>query len=454
MGIDGFCTIAKQPPSVSNRVPRRLRVALRLPGTMERPATTVHLMAGASGTDVMRAAGWLPEQGHLERWLDDHRRRSADTSSADAHPVIGDFRQLIQHDPIVRMAVEQMVEQVPAGKRYQNRPVTSVDELLAMLDAVLTRAPEFGDEMAATPMAAILDWSMGTTAGLAAFRDARINGMMRKILAVWCDFLSSPASLSVLNDSDHGWKSERAQHVLGMDQYVHDPDDEHWGFTSWNDFFTRRFKAGQRPIADPDDDAVIVNACESTPYALKTQVQRTDRFWLKQQPYSLHDLLAGDDSVDRFVGGTVYQAFLSADDYHRWHSPVTGTIRRATLQPGTYFSQAASEGPDAIEPTDSQGYLAHVAARAIFIIEADHPGLGLVAFVPVGMVEVSSCLIADGIAPGTHVSKGDELGRFQFGGSTHCIVLEPGAVAQFDLDALPGPDAALKQVNTRLATSR
>ena len=28
----------------------------------------------------------------------------------------------------------------------------------------------------------------------------------------------------------------------------------------------------------------------------------------------------------QFDGGTVYQAFLSALSYHRWHSPVSGTI--------------------------------------------------------------------------------------------------------------------------------
>jgi len=33
--------------------------------------------------------------------------------------------------------------------------------------------------------------------------------------------------------------------------------------------------------------------------------------------------------MDHFVGGTVYQAFLSALNYHRWHAPVAGTIVRA-----------------------------------------------------------------------------------------------------------------------------
>jgi phosphatidylserine decarboxylase len=279
----------------------------------------------------------------------------------------------------------------------------------------------------------------------------------QEVLGVWCEFLSSSDSLYVLNDSPRGWKSEAARKAIGIDQYEHEPDDEHWGFASWNDYFTRRFRDGVRPVDSPDDDKVVVSACESTPYSIRTAVQRRDRFWIKSQPYSLADMLAGDESVDQFVGGTVYQAFLSATDYHRWHSPVTGTIVRAFVQDGTYYSEADSEGPDAVEPQNSQGYLAHVAARAIILIEADDPVTGLLAFVAIGMSEVSSCLLGQAVAPGATVAKGEELGYFQFGGSTHCLVFRPGVIADFSLGALPqplDPEAPLVRVRSRIATVR
>lgn len=38
-----------------------------------------------------------------------------------------------------------------------------------------------------------------------------------------------------------------------------------------------------------------------------------------------------------FQGGTVYQAFLSALFYHRWHSPVDGTIEDVYGIDGTYY---------------------------------------------------------------------------------------------------------------------
>ena len=185
-------------------------------------------------------------------------------------------------------------------------------------------------------------------------------------------------------------------------------------------------------------------------------MQRQDRFWIKSQPYSLVSMLADDESVDQFVGGTVYQAFLSATNYHRWHSPVAGTIVRAFVQGGTYYSEADSEGADAVEPTNSQPYLAHVAARAIVIIQADDPVIGLMAFVAVGMLEVSSCIIHDNIVPGYHVARGEETAYFQFGGSTHCLVFRRGAIAGFTLDALPKPDnpqAPLVLVRSQLGTA-
>ena len=55
-------------------------------------------------------------------------------------------------------------------------------------------------------------------------------------------------------------------------------------------------------------------------------------------------------------------------------------------------------------------------ARTI-LIQGDDPVIVLVAFVPVGMSDVSSCTIDTEVTPGYHVAEGDELGYFQLGGS-------------------------------------
>jgi len=415
---------------------------------------------GTPHADARRRAGWLPgDQEGLETWLS-HLVERADTRGEETtlHPVLVQFQTLIATDALVRMQLERMLEEVPQAKPYSRRYVRDVDHLLRLLDEVLTTAPEFsGDSMVITPVAAVLDWAMGTPSGFAAFRNPTVNAMLKKVLTAWCEFLDSPDSLYVLNDSPAGWTGEAARTAIGIDQYEHDPDDEHWGFASWNDFFTRRFREGERPVASPEDDAVIVSACESTPYALARDVARRDRFWVKEQSYSLQDMLADDPSVGQFVGGTVYQAYLSATDYHRWHAPVGGTVVRACTVDGTYYSDADSEGADAEEPQESQGYMAHVAARAIILIEADDPRIGLVAFVPVGMADVSSCLVDPDVTPGRRVTKGQELGRFQFGGSTYCLIFRPGVLTDVAFQAVPqphDPDAPLVHVNSRIATAR
>ena len=410
----------------------------------------------SNGLDVRRRAGWLPDdQDDLESWLAGHRQRvEARGEGVVLHPVIAEFRELIDSDAVVRMYVQRMITEVPRRKRYRKNHLDGVEQMLRLINAVLTMAPEFGENAVITPLCAILDWTMGTPSGFAAYRDSRINAMLQKILTAWCEFLSGAESLYVLNDSPSGWKCDAARRAIGIEQFEHEPADEHWGFGSWNDFFTRRFKDGVRPVASPRDDKVIVNACESTPYRLATGVNRQDRFWIKSQPYSLQDMLGNDDSADQFVGGTVYQAYLSAMNYHRWHSPVAGTILRAFLQQGTYFSEAVSEDWDAVSPPVSQSYLAHVAVRAIILLEADDPVIGLVAFVAIGMDEVSSCMIGKHVTPGYHVGKGEELGCFQFGGSTHCLVFRPGAIADFTLAALPqphNPDAPQVLVRSKLA---
>jgi len=410
-----------------------------------------------SGTDARRRGGWLPDAESVLAWVQDLRAKIADAGDeAPWHPVMGEFQDLLARDALVRMQLERMITEVPDGPGHPDRHVRDLPEMLRMLNAVLTTAPEYSqDSMVMTPVQALLDQTTATPSGLEAYRNPTVNAMLGKVLAAWCEHLDSHASLSVLNDSEAGWMSEHAAATIGIDQYQHDPEAEYWGFTSWNDFFTRRFREGQRPVEAPDDDTVVVSACESTPYALARDVQRTDEFWLKSQPYSLQDMLAGDPAVDELVGGTVYQAYLSATDYHRWHAPVSGTIERAFLVGGTYFSDADTEGADAAIPQDSQGYMAHVAARAVILIRADEPALGLVAAVFVGMADVSSCVIDEAITPGARVAKGDELGFFQFGGSTMCLVFGPGAITDIAHQALPRDQVAptLVHVCSRIATA-
>jgi phosphatidylserine decarboxylase len=409
-----------------------------------------------------RLGGWLPvDPRHLNKWLESNIAE-AEKRNAPLHPVVREFRDMIEKDPVMNMYFTLMFEQQPRSAPKPGSGDVKLEnygQMLVVMNHILTIAPTFDTTgMVGCPINAILDYAMITPAGLAAFADARVNEMLKRLLSAWAEFLDGGASRYVLDDSPSGWLSPVARESIQLHEFQIDPNAEFGGFKSWNDFFIRRFKPESRPVARPGDQKAIVSACESQPYRIQTQVKEHDTFWMKSQPYSLRHMLNGN-FVEQFVGGTVYQAFLSAKNYHRWHSPVTGTIRRFQKVPGTYYAEAASERFDSAGPTNSQGYIAHVATRALIFIEADYSGIGLMCFVAVGMVEVSSCVLVDRegkpLEEGQKVEKGDQLGYFQFGGSTHCLVFRPGVISEFATEAIPqgehGEASPVVKVNSLLA---
>ncbi|KAH0183189.1 hypothetical protein KCV03_g9895, partial [Aureobasidium melanogenum] len=401
---------------------------------------------------IHRVGDWLPGDHRVHReWLGgiiDH----VDKNPKDLHPVLKEFKELIEGNTRIYMLFNTMFEQVPTKKPYVNNPtghpqIRGYQHFLQVLNHILTTTPHWNDQsekvgMVGVPINAVLDWPMGTPSGFAVFLDPQVNAMLKKVLNAWGEFLSSPESCEpALGDGPKGWFSKTGKSELSRtankasgtehpyeDLFHCDPSKLYHGYTSWDNFFTRHFKEGARPVASPDDDDVVANACESKPYKYAYDVKLRDRFWIKGQPYSVLDMLAYDDLAPQFEGGCVYQAFLSALSYHRWHAPVSGKIVKAYVKDGTYYSEPLFEGigdPDNRDidmggETTSQGYLTATATRAIVFIEADNPAIGLMAFLGVGMTEVSTCEIT--VQQGQHVKKGDEIGMFHFGGSTHCLM--------------------------------
>ena len=216
-----------------------------------------------------------------------------------------------------------MFTEVPTKPPYDKDPdgkpqVRDYEHMLALLNEIVTNGSEYNTtELVGFPINAILNWPMATTAGFAAFQNDKVNAQLKKILNFWSIYLSSSDSLSVLNDDpDTGWLGTAALTkmslaALGPDSpdgfaeiFECDPSKPHYGFTSWDNFFTRVFRPGLRPIASPDDHSVVVNACESAPFNMVKGVKERDRFWIKGQPYSMQHMLANDPLTEK---------------YHRWH---------------------------------------------------------------------------------------------------------------------------------------
>ena len=368
---------------------------------------------------------------------------------------VRELERLIERDPMVRMYVTEMLAQV---LEIPNAPPTpmNVDELLIALDHITRMAPYYDTHSVAFPMSALFSYMMMTDAGEAIFRNTAFNDAIRQILKEWCRYLNSPESRHTLNHGPHGWLSPFAYQDMKLYEFVTDRSDPHWGWTSYNDFFHRRIKPEARPVAGRGDPAVIVSANDGHVLTIARGVKRTDRFWLKGEPYSLADMLDHGPYVDRFVDGYVFQSFLSGANYHRWHAPVDGVIEEAYVVNGLQFSDAESAGPDPGADL-AEGYYASVNTRGLLFIRADNAAIGTVCVIPIGITEISSVEIT--VKKGDAVKKGDQLGYFSYGGSTLALVFEHGAIDHFTAPSPPkgqfdpgdGPEI---QVNAQIAVAK
>ena len=434
------------------------------------------------------------DHARLRRLTDMTIDRNESIEDKPLCPVLQDFKNFIDRDPVIKMLATEMFNEVPVTPPYDLDPtkfkpqIRSYDAMLECINTILGEGPQWytsndADVMGLIgfPISVILGWPMGTKSGHAFFTDPSVNAHWKAVLSTWKIFLESSDSLSVL-DSTTGWTCADAIQILteegnnGVDKYTFaelyqcDPSAPYYGFQSWDDFFTRKFRDAVRPIAnldgavpdflgEVDSTTVIVNACESRPCFRKENVKLHDTFWLKSQPYSLADMLNGTEKAQPFIGGQVYQAYLSALSYHGWHAPVSGKVISVENVEGTYYSENFYQGfanivdgkpePDPLAPNNSQPYLAQVATRGIMTIEADNQDIGLMAAVFIGICEVASCEFY--VKAGDRIAKGQSIGSFHYGGSSYCLVFQPQTILQFDD---PGPNSNErnnKKVNSLLA---
>ncbi|ESK83197.1 phosphatidylserine decarboxylase family protein [Moniliophthora roreri MCA 2997] len=394
--------------------------------------------------EAFRRTGWLPVSqevynGYMKRLKEVTRPTKRVPSpgtiydGVDKAPEllepIKEFKDFIETNAVVYTDVVRMFDEITDfPSTYQ--------EMLLVFNEIFRKAPSFGS--LGPPMYMVMARVMNTEGGFSAFTKQIFNHYMKRMLKAWELYLLSKDSTNVLNSDDGGWFSDKAMDAMMkefpnrtfQEVFICDPGAPAWGYTSYEDFFNRRFRTPEidRPTGDIKDLTIVSAACECSLYAIQNDVKRVDELFIKDEAYSLVHLLANDESVDSFVGGTVIQSFLNITSYHRWHAPVNGVIRKIVEIPGTYFAQAPSTIGLPIPDDDSDlppylkslTYFANTAARMLIFIQADNASIGLMCFIAIGMTEISSCQAT--IYEGQHVNRGDELGMFHFGGSS-CALL-------------------------------
>lgn len=415
--------------------------------------------------------GWLPPHGSpsLRKFFE----AILATERTDLDPSVQALDEFIQANPAIAYLLDAACRQngnilaayKDSGDKPDGVPIPTIpdkDTLLHAFNTLLTVSPQFVDnDLVGLPFSALTVGIDPTLAGSALFGLPDFNEKMGAILDVWHKFLATEASDVGFRVEGEQWLSDAAKKQYQFDDWKKDSETlPYWN--SWNSFFTRQFKdpATQRPIADPESNQTVICPNDGSLFRWDWQVKRSDVFWFKDMNYSLSDILSSpvpeqqaviDEHklVDLFEGGYVFQTYLNPYNFHRWWVPVNGEILFDPISiPGAYFNKLVL--PDfGGATTASLPYLAQVNARGLIVFKT--PDYGHVCCIPLGMSEVSTIAFDPAMKGGARVRKGEEMGMFNYGGSSFAIIYErlPGKELFFvDSEGNPLPQRPVLPTNS------
>lgn len=203
-------------------------------------------------------------------------------------------------------------------------------------------------------------------------------------------------------------------------------------FKTFNDFFTRELKPGARTIIQ-DSNKIIspVDGCISEIGA----IEKDQLLQAKGAYFSVRDLCGGDAQLaNHFNNGAFLTAYLSPRDYHRFHMPITGRLKKMIYIPGKLYSVNQS----------SVKNVPGLFARNERVVCVFETAIGMVAFIAVGAMIVGSIGMKwHGVVTSSEKSKiqtweyndqeivlqqGDEVGHFRLG-STVILLCEQNKIA-------------------------
>ena len=189
-------------------------------------------------------------------------------------------------------------------------------------------------------------------------------------------------------------------------------------YASYNDFFSRRIREEARTVdMDPEH---LISPADSKLTALP--VTENGRFTLKHTEYTVGSLLKDPALASGYVGGWALIFRLTVDDYHRYCYICDGEKEANIRIPGVLHT---------VNPIANDHYPIYKEnSREYSILHSETFGAIL-------MMEVGALLVGRIVNhhQQARVTRGEEKGYFQFGGSTVVLLLEPG-VAELDEDIL------------------
>ncbi|GAA5990461.1 hypothetical protein JCM10908_007382 [Rhodotorula pacifica] len=208
-------------------------------------------------------------------------------------------------------------------------------------------------------------------------------------------------------------------------------------YRTFNEFFYRKLKPNARPPARPEDPDVVSSAADCRLTVFQS-VEKAKEIWIKGRNFTITNLLGDASLAQQFENGEIAVFRLAPADYHRYHSPVSGTVGKSKSIEGTYYTVnpvCVNENLDVFTKNK----------RDVTLLSCDRPDGSTV---PVAFVQVGAMLVGSIVRTqeeGKKVRRADELGYFAYGGSTIIALFPPGHV-QWDADLLKNSAAAMETI--------
>lgn len=178
-------------------------------------------------------------------------------------------------------------------------------------------------------------------------------------------------------------------------------------YRSFNDFFTRRVKPELRPF--DFEPSALCAPCDGKLSAYTITDDLT--FNVKGFDYTTETLLKNKELAARYAGGLCLVFRLAVTDYHRYHFFDGGTATGNTFIKGRLHT---------VQPAALQKRRVFTEnCREYTVLDTDN--FGTAVQVEVGAMMVGR--IVNDVKSG-RFERGEEKGRFEFGGSTVILLLE------------------------------
>ncbi|MBS6195994.1 MAG: phosphatidylserine decarboxylase [Clostridiales bacterium] len=183
-------------------------------------------------------------------------------------------------------------------------------------------------------------------------------------------------------------------------------------FSSYNDFFTRQLKEGQRPITGKEE--LLISPCDGKLSVYP--ITKEGRFVIKHTSYTAASLLRNRRLAKRFEEGYAFVFRLTVDDYHRYCYMDDGVKSSNYRIPGIFHTvnPAANDAEPIYKENTREYCLLHTR------------NFGTLLVMEVGALLVGKIHNYHGAC---RVHRGQEKGRFEFGGSTVIVLCEQGKVS-------------------------